>query len=101
VDALKKLSLQDHEGANHDLHGVSDMINKTSDFVAKRLHGMQVQLEKLKLDNSVQSKATQLVETPTGRTFCKQPKMLSHVLESQRFSCNKQRVAACMIDSVL
>jgi hypothetical protein len=62
ADALKNLALQDRERVYHEIHGVADAIDEQPEFVANCLHEMQGQLEKLKLETSSQSKATQPAE---------------------------------------
>jgi hypothetical protein len=55
ADALNNLSLEDRERVCEDVHGVSDAINETPEFVAKSLSEMQDQLSMLQKNAAILS----------------------------------------------
>jgi hypothetical protein len=96
ADALKNLSLKDRERVYHDVHGVADAIEETSDFAANCLSQMQEQLIALREDTNsrLPCQAIQLAEQQ-DEEFVNDPKLRVMFLRAEHF--HAKRVAARMI----
>jgi hypothetical protein len=98
ADALKNLSLEDRERVCEDMHGVSDAINETPEFVANSLSEMQDQLLMLQKNAALLSElpchAIQLAEQQ-DYNFVNDPRLRLMFLRADDF--HPRRAAARMI----